>query len=225
MTAIQNTNDPIKVAVVTGGHSYDVINFHELFRSLEGVDAYIQHMQDFCSSPEEVRDSYDVVLFYIMMPNTPKDEDLPWYAGKQKTALEHLGETKQGIFLLHHSLLAYIEWNVWSEIVGIESRTLGSFHIGEKVQIKIANTEHPITKGLSDWEMVDETYVMNDAGQDCDVLLTADHPKSMKTIAWTREYKNSRVFCCESGHDDRTWSDTNFRAILANGIRWAAGEI
>ncbi|MBD3182435.1 hypothetical protein GF312_09100, partial [Candidatus Poribacteria bacterium] len=104
----------IKVAVVTGGHSYNVPGFHKLFRGLEGIDPYIQHIDDFSSSPEDVRDSYDVVLFYIMMSQGPTDEDLPWYSGKPKTAMEHLGETEQGIVILHHALLAYQEWPVWS---------------------------------------------------------------------------------------------------------------
>ena len=58
---------PLKVAVVTGGHPYDVQDFHRLFRSLTGVEAFIQHMEDFAVSSEAVRDSYDVVVFYIML--------------------------------------------------------------------------------------------------------------------------------------------------------------
>jgi hypothetical protein len=219
---MQSLENKVRVAVVTGGHSFDVPNFHELFRNLEGIDAYIQHIDDFCSSPEEMRDSYDAVLFYIMMIETPTDDGLTWFAGKPKTALEHLGETQQGIFLLHHALLAYPKWPVWNEIVGIEDRSLSSYHIGETIKVEIANPEHPITRGLSAWEMVDETYVMNDAGEGNEILLTADHPNSMKTIAWTRNYRNARVFCCESGHDNRTWSDPNFGTVVERGIKWAA---
>ena len=42
-------DNSIKVAVVTGGHRFDVPNFHGLFRKLEGVDAYIQSLEDFAS--------------------------------------------------------------------------------------------------------------------------------------------------------------------------------
>ncbi|MBD3183970.1 hypothetical protein GF312_16920 [Candidatus Poribacteria bacterium] len=104
----------------------------------------------------------------------------------------------------------------------MEDRKLGSFHIGEKMNIHVANSEHPITKGLSDWEMIDETYVMNDADDDNEILLTTDHPKSMKTIAWARQHKKSRVFCCESGHDNRTWENDNFQTVLQRGIKWVA---
>jgi hypothetical protein len=212
----------VTCAVVTGGHSYQVPAFHRLFRSVETVDATIQHMDDFASSPEEVRDGYDVVLFYIMLTEGPRDEGLPWYGGRPRTTLEHLGATRQGVVVLHHALLAYPEWPVWDEIVGIGERAFG-YHIGETLEIDIADGEHPITRGLIPWTMVDETYTMQDAGAGSDILLTVDHPRSMRTIAWTRTYRNSPVFCLQSGHDDETWSNANFRQVLERGILWAAG--
>jgi len=117
--AVKSKGETITVAVVTGGHAYDVFNFHRLFRSLSGVEAIIQHMDDFASSPLEVRESYNAVLFYIMLMQGPTNEGQPWYAGRPKDALEHLGSTPQGIFVLHHALLAYPQWPVWSELVGI----------------------------------------------------------------------------------------------------------
>ncbi len=212
---------PINVAVVTGGHAYDVVNFHKLFRAIPGVNAVIQHMDDFASSPANVRDGYDAVCFYIMLMQSPTNEGLPWYSGRPKDALEHLGATPQGILVLHHALLAYPQWLVWSEIVGIKDRKFG-YHMGQKLHINVADAQHPITQGLQPWDMVDETYTMADAGPDSKILLTVDHPKSMKTIGWTREYKKSRVFCLESGHDNQTWVNAGFREVLRRGLLWCA---
>jgi hypothetical protein len=214
----------ISVAVVTGGHSFDVVNFHALFRSLKGVNAYIQHLDDFAASPEKARDSYDVVLFYFMPTENPADENIPWYAGKPKTALEHLGETEQGILLLHHAILAYPQWPIWSEIVGIQERSFG-YHNDQTIHVDVADAEHPITQDLTGWELVDETYTMDNAGAGSDILLTVDHPKSMRTVAWTRGHKNARVFCYALGHDNQAWSNSSFRQVLTQGIRWAAREI
>jgi hypothetical protein len=213
----------IKVAVITGGHSFDVVNFHRLFRGLKGVDAYVQHMDDFASSSKKVRDGYDVVLFYSMLSKDPCDEDQPWYAGKHKTALEHLGGTQQGLCLLHHAILAYPQWPVWNEIVGIGNRELLRYDHDQRLHIDIANTQHPITSGLSPWELVDETYAMDDAGAGSEILLTVDHPLSMRTIAWTRTFKNARVYCYALGHDNQAWADPTFCEVLTRGIQWAAG--
>jgi type 1 glutamine amidotransferase len=65
---------------------------------------------------------------------------------------------------------------------------------------------------------------MNDAGEGSDVLLTTVHPESMKTIAWTRQYKNARVFCYQSGHDNQAYANPNFRKVVARGIHWLAGR-
>ena len=68
--------------------------------------------------------------------------------------------------------------------------------------------------------MGDETYTMNSAGEDSDILLRVEHPNSMEVLGWTREYGNSRVFCLQSGHDDVTFSNPNFREVLKRGIQW-----
>ena len=49
------------------------------------------------------------------------------------------------------------------------------------------------------WDIVDETYNIGDADEDSHILLTTDHPQSMKTIAWTRTFGKARVFCYRGG--------------------------
>ena len=223
MTGSSQKAGEIKIAVVTGGHSFDVLNFHRLFRCLKGVDTYIQHMDDFASSPQEVRDSYDAVLFYTMLREGPTDEGMPWYAGQPKTALEHLGDTEQGIFMLHHAILAYPQWQFWSDLCGIQERSFG-YHADQTIQVELTHVEHPITKGLTTWDMVDETYTMSEPGEGNEILLTVDHPNSMRAVAWTRTYKKTRVFCYALGHDNQAWSNPSFRTVLERGIRWVAGK-
>ncbi len=215
--------ESIKVAVITGRHGYDVPNFHTLFRSMSGVDAYIQHMEDFVTSPEPARQSYDALVFYFMPRKGPEAKDLTAYEKRLIGILEHVGESKQGIVVLHHALLGYRAWPVWSEVVGIDDRKFG-YHPGQTLKIDIAAADHPITAGLQPWEMSDETYTMDNASEGSTILLTTDHPKSMKTIGWTRKHKNARVFCLASGHDNVTWVDANFREVLGRGIRWCAAE-
>ena len=216
--------EQVKCAVVTGGHSYDVLGFHQLFRGLAGVDAYIQHMDDFASSSKEVREGYDAVVFYIFFMEGPTDEGLPWYAGAPKTALERLFETSQGIVVLHHALLAYPQWPAWQDLVGMEDRSFG-FYNDQTIQVEIAAPDHPITQGLSGWEMIDETYTMSDPGPNNQILLTTQHPKSMRVLAWSRQVKQKRVFCFQSGHDALTWRDVHFQDVLRRGILWSAGRL
>ncbi len=214
----------VRVAVVTGGHSFDVPSFAELFSRLEGVRAYIQSTDDFAAASKETRQGYDAVLFYSMLLETPRDEGLPWYAGKPHAALSELGETAQGIVVLHHAILAYREWPLWDEIVGIKGRGFG-YAPDQRVRSEIVNASHPVTTELSSWEMVDETYTTHDAEEGSEILISYDHPKSMHTIAWTRRYRAARVFCYQAGHDASAYGDANFQEVLRRGIWWSAGRL
>ena len=41
--------DNTTVAVITGGHAFDVPAFHALFDNIPGTDCYIQHLEDFAT--------------------------------------------------------------------------------------------------------------------------------------------------------------------------------
>lgn len=210
--------NPIRTAVITGGHSFDVINFHRLFREMDGVDAYIQHMEDFSAAPEAVRDSYDVIILYTMLQGTPE--------GRLDDALRHLGSAGQGLVFVHHGLLAYRGWPVWDEMTGLTVRTLDRYAHDEPMAMVVEDTAHPVTAGLTDWSMIDETYVMPDALPENGnhILLTTSHPDCVRTIAWTRQYRRSRVLCLQSGHDNQTWANDCFRQLLRQGILWSSGR-
>ncbi len=214
----------IKVAVITGGHHFNVVAFHQLFRNMAGMDAYIQHMADFVNSSPEARAGYDVLVFYTHLKRELVDIGPP--PGQQDTVqsvMESLGNGPQGIVMLHHALLCFPTWQVWDEIVGINNRQLTHYAHREAIPLEIVDTQHPITAGLGNWTITDETYGMPNAEGDANhVLLITSHPKSMRTIAWTRQYKASRVFCLQLGDDPVAWQDEVFSKLLKQGIQWTA---
>ena len=44
-------------------------------------------------------------------------------------------------------------------------------------------------------------------------------------MAWTHQFKKSRVFCLQPGHNNDTWTDPHFRTVLSRGIQWVAGRL
>lgn len=214
----ESSKGKMKVAVIEGGHPFDVINFHALFRSMPDVDFYPQTIDNWAADWGECRHLYDALVFYNMNQDFAED-------GAVRTAIEEeLGESDQGIVVLHHALLAYLKSEVWTELVGIQDRAF-SYHVNQDFIVDVAHDAHPITHGLESWAMHDETYVMADAGPGCDVLLTTKYDKSMNTLAWTRTYRNARVFCLQLGHDKHAWKSTAFQEVLARGIRWTARRV
>lgn len=206
------------VAVLTGGHAFDVPNFHRLFRRLPGIDAYIQTMDDFGAASQETRDAYDAVVFYHMLKETPAD------GSKVKNALERLGETGQGLVVMHHSLLAYPQWPTWRALSGVDP-TWTRYDHAQDLLVRIADHTHPVTAGVSDFALVDETYQMGEPDPGSNILLTTEHLYSLKALAWTHSFGRARVFSQVMGHDNDAWVNPGFETVLHRGILWACGKL
>jgi opacity protein-like surface antigen len=74
----------------------------------------------------------------------------------------------------------------------------------------------------------DDVIVMYNHQTFCEgihVLISTDHPRSDKTIAWVHPYGKARVFGYQSGHDAKVWTDANFQRLMAQGMRWASGRV
>jgi type 1 glutamine amidotransferase len=231
MSSNQETSPPIKVAMITGHHDYDVVRFQQMLRSFPDIDFYPQNLNDFVQDTQQEpphREQYEVLAFYNFQRVTPGDGESD-FSHEMKGPLEQLGESEQGILMLHHALTAFPRWQYWLDICGMGDTTR-PHHPGppgrvEKQRFDAVGPDHPVTRELTSWEMVDETYNLPDATEGSEVLLTTEAPGSMRTIAWTRKHRNARVFCYQSGHDDRAYSDPQFRTILGRGVRWLAGRI
>ena len=160
--------------------------------------------------------AYDAFLFYHLNTKPIEHERVKWLV------TEYLGSTSQGIVLLHHAICCYRGLDVWTQMTGISDRTF-KYHWDQTVNCAIAKRDHPIVRGVDDFTMVDETYTMEDpVDAGTERIITVDHPLSMKTLAWTRSYRKSRVFNYVSGHDHQAYTDPSFLRILRNGVQWVA---
>ena len=156
----------IKVAMVTGHHPYDVVNFQLMLRSFPDIDFYPQHLEDFAQDIQSAPGNwtppqYDVIAFYNYqqsIPNARGDQfsqeiRAEWERVDVKGPLEALGETGQGILMLHHALTAFPTWQYWLDICGMGDTTK-AYQPGEesrtdqKLLIEVINPHHPITRGM-----------------------------------------------------------------------------
>jgi len=202
----------MRIAVVTGGHWFPEQEFDALFLGMTGIQFVREELADFVADDE--RDAYDAVVFYNYHQETPDEET--------REAVLRIAEDGRGIVVLHHGLLAFPEWDVWRRVCGIDIYSAG--HANDvDLLVHVDDSTHPITAGMADFKMVDETYLMGDPDDDCHVLLSVDHPDSMSRLAWARTYGDSRVFCIQCGHDGKAYATPEFQEILARGIRWSGG--
>jgi len=207
---------PVKVLVITGGHGFKRDSFFPIFDSFENTrqeHAYFDDISGF---------DHDVIVFYNFK-NKLSD--------KGQANLLKLCEKGIGIVVLHHAVSAFNEWAVWPEIAGSQY-FLKAAEVDGKVfkrstykhdvdmKVTIAKKDHPVTRGLEDFEIHDETYKGCHFQDDNNVLLTTDHPTSDKAIGWTRQFRKSKVCFIQLGHGPEAYANENYRKLVSQAIRW-----
>ena len=142
----------IAIAVVTGKHAFDIPGFQQMFSSMSNMEFYLQDLENFVADVGKYNDKYDVILFYNFHQQTPVADERD--GAIILNSINKLAENGQGIFLLHHAILAFPHWEIWSQIVGVADRRFG-YHGNQTVQTDLMDDSHPITYGLKEWVMVD----------------------------------------------------------------------
>lgn len=98
------------------------------------------------------------------------------------------------------------------------------------VNIAPSAADHPITRGLDDFDLVTEQYwVLHD--DYIDVLATTTHPVRpggpwsrpvTSPAVWTRQWGSGRVFVSTPGHRVEVLEHPSVRTIIERGLLWAA---
>lgn len=215
--------EKINVLVVTGGHPFEREAFFKLFEH-EDI-AYKEAVQPKANEMIEngEADEYDVLVLYDMWQEITEP---------QKKAFVKWLEASKGLIVLHHALASYQEWPEFSKIIGgkfyLNDRTedgvaypTSTVAFGKEVGVKV-NRDHPITYGIDDFVITDETYKGFRVAPEANVFLTTDEVSSGPKIGWTKMYGRSRVVTIQSGHDSKVYNNPGYREVIQTAIRWAA---
>ncbi len=217
----------IRVLIVTGGHGFEREPFFAMFKSMEGVTFQeVEHPKAHALWKPDAAKHYDVMVLYDMWGNI---------SDEAKADFVNLLKQGKGIVALHHSLASYPNWDEFAKIIGGKFRLQktvvngvekapSTFKHGVKFTVHIADPNHPITQGMKDFEIVDETYGDFDVSPNVIPLLTTDEPTSGKTIGWYHTYGKSRVVYLQLGHDHTAYENPNYRRLVAQAMRWTAAK-
>jgi len=212
----------LHVLVVTGGHDFDRKSFFEMFDSFQEISyTELKHPEANSQLGKINSKTFDAVVFYDM-PKTISEAE--------KESYHKLLKLGKGLVFLHHSLASYQNWNEFKPIIGGKyheeknSPATSTYQHDVTFKIKIADSKHPITKGITDFEILDEVYGNTEVLSDVTPLLTADHPQSSKTIGWTHQKENSRIVYIQPGHDKNGWFNPNYQKLVKQAIAYVAGK-
>jgi uncharacterized protein len=81
--------------------------------------------------------------------------------------------------------------------------------------------EHPVTAGLADFRILDETYGGMWISPKATVLLRTDEKTSDGPVAWVSPYPKARVVYVQLGHGREAHLHPSFRRLVRNAVRWA----
>lgn len=211
------------ILVVTGGKDFERDSFFEIFRS------YIDVEFDTASKPSvyalfnfDRTEDYDAIVFYDTYQPISEDEKISFLS---------LFEKGIGVVFLHHAIVSHQEWDEYEKIIGgkyhhkpymDEGKKYGpsTYKHDQDFLIKIIDREHPVTKGINDFKIIDEAYINYKVHDYVTPLLTSDNCENGRNLGWTNIYKNSKIVYLQLGHDHQAYENPYFRLLIRNSIEW-----
>jgi type 1 glutamine amidotransferase len=161
-----------------------------------------------------------------------RDPEFRLTEGQQRALLKFVQDGK-GLFSLHGFCCADRAWvPEMRELLGGVLAHFGTpdtkVTVG-KFALKIADPDHPVTKGLSDFEHEDELYYQLQTQGEIKPLVTASHEGKEWPVLWTRSYGKGKVCVSVFGHcgvqpaAKDPLEHAPFQRLVLQGIAWTAG--
>ena len=216
--------EKIRALVVTGGHDFEREAFFKMFKDNPEITFQaVEHPQAQAWFKADAAAQYDVLVFYDMYQKIDDET--------KANLVSRLKEGK-GLVALHHCLGSYQDWDEYTKIIG------GKYHLKERLvsgvkkpgstykhdvqfRVKVADPKHPVTRGVKDFDIVDETYGGLEIRPGVTTLLTTEEATSSPAVGWAHMYEGTRVVTLQLGHDHKAYENPSFRRLLAQAIRWS----
>ncbi len=217
----------LNVIVLVGGHGYEVKRLPALFDGYSDIRATILTLKDDSEIFEDISGfKYDVIVTYNMTQKISEK--------RQKNLLALL-DRGVGVVALHHSLANFQDWPEYAKIIGARFFTkpgeidgqqykVSGWKEGVEIKVHVEDADHPITKGLKDFVVKDETYINQWHDPSAKLLLSTDEKTNDKPLAWAKTYGRTRTAAMQLGHGPEIYTDPSYRQFVAQAIRWVAGQ-
>jgi hypothetical protein len=215
----------LRVLLVTGGHPFEKELFFKLFQDNPDITYQaVEHPNAHAFFTADAAKQYDVIVTYDYNQKISEEAKADFVA--------RLKDGK-GLVVLHHAIAAYPAWPEYWNIIGAHYylaptnihgvfKPRSAWKEGMNFRIHIPDSYHPVTRGITDFDIHDENYKWFDVARECHPLLTTDAPESNRVIAWAKTYKGARVVYIQSGHGPSAYENPNYQQILRQAIRWVA---
>ena len=109
----------------------------------------------------------------------------------------------------------------WEEILGGRWVRGSTMHPPQgRAEIRIMPSDHPITRGLKDFVLIDERYSYLRVSPEVEVLATHVHDEREHPLFWAYQRPSSRVVYDGLGHDALSYDSEDHRRLVLNAADW-----
>ena len=192
-----------------------------------GFDVTVTDTAENVITPETLKNT-DVIIFYTTGELPLSDE--------QKSALLNFVKSGKAFIGIHSATDTFYKWPEYGEMIN------GYFDghpwtQDTEVTIKVDDRTHVTTKHLpASLTFKEEIYQFKQfVPERVKVLVSLDTTKTDMTrtgikatsfpLVWYKSYGKGRVFYTALGHRPEIWQSDWYQTMLANAIKWSAGEL
>ncbi len=217
----QETAPPARVLLVTGqdiaAHDWKT-TAPELRRLLERLgQCEVRIVEDPLILSTDLIDAYDAIVLHFY-----NEAPLKRQAAIQANLERFVREKGGGLVLVHFASGSFGDWDQFVDLAGLVWDKVNTHDKRGPFQVRVLDTTHPITAGLTAFSTDDELYIGLTGRTDLDVLAVArstvtgrDHP-----MAVAFDCGRGRVFQTPLGHDTRALQPAEVGQLIERGCLW-----
>jgi len=222
--------EPIRMLIITGRNNHNwKTSTASLKKTYEGSGRF---KVDVTEKPAELTAAtlakYDVLL--NNWSGIPKTKGHLWGTDTEK-AVEDFVAGGKGLIAFHAGSSSCHDWDGFQKIVGAtwgKGTGHGRYH---QFKVEIADSDHPITKGMKDFMTTDELWhrmavLQPTPGRKvlCEALSARKTGGSGKkeAVAICTQFGKGRGFYTSLGHDVKALETPGCKLLMLRGAEWAA---
>lgn len=213
----------IEVLIVTG---FDVES-HKWRKSTELIRDILEKTGRFevsVSTDKEVFASPSLGEYGAVVLNYGFWEE-PDPSAQAKSGLLNYVKNGGGVVALHFACSSFQEWDEYAELLGrVWKKGVGGHGPYGDFLVNIKSAEHPITRGMEDFQTQDELYAKLGGDADIEVLASAysDWSNRVEPIVFVKPYEDGRVVQNVLGHGLDAKQNPSYQRLLCRSVEWAA---
>jgi len=199
------------------GHHRPADRAAQLIPVLRSRGIAVEYTESVAALEAETLNQYDALVIYANIAEIKPE---------QEAALLEYVRSGHGFVPLHCASYCFLNSPAYIALLG------GQFqrHGGQEFITRIAELDHPIMKNYDGFRSWDETYIHHKHNSQGRLILEYREQgeqaegQTAEPWTWVRQEGKGRVFYTAWGHDERTWSQPGFQALVERGIRWSCGQ-